>query len=798
MILSIRKYVDPSTVLNGLVDDFGNRIAVGDQKDVGEFNMILLARIEEGLQTGKPVQPEDSDGRLVRSDSISGSLSGAQMAEEGIVTQLFYGKHLGIIHFTEQDGTSIQQEKNEVFGQVILNVEENDLYSAWDATYANQIGEYTTESGYKTKAFQEIWLDKLPNMLLFHIDRAKFEKNKLVKINTPFTFPDVIYPDRFLAKNRDKFGVLRQNSREYKRRIQLLEESSKKFYNYKDENISLEKVLDLTESFLVSQSTTECMDLEQTDQITLYDPNCLGALDKSQFAELNQATGIITQYLNKLREGINHLNSQSDTLKVQKEAIFDIPELKQNPYRLHSILIHEGISADSGHYYAYIFDWTKQVWRKYNDIQITEVSTEEVFNKSIGGQGLTSAYCLVYISEAVIPKDTVLCSYSLNPDESTEEYVQYIPTEIKQQVQEENRKEIEEVMNCKAAAWVKQIQDLYEMRLTQTLPKKDNFKDVAARKSIETYRHELVNLPVYLLTFSNEENLAKWVILDQCVKEIDPLHRDLSQVCADEHDPLYNKLEKQFMKVCREVPRSLILDYSSANKLKNESSEFESKYRDASITSYILKSINKEQFTDCFYGISYMLNSTGAEITMYQKIPRDLNKVLALRICSKINEHIYRRDLNGAIDQAKFLSMLTVLYIDSSDIHFKQIIANLNYSITWAVQKGISTPEFEEEMKNLIHIINTGDLIPVIDLEAIPEELSAILHSLDNMDYSAWQEGWKDGYVAVEFAQEYNKLKNGPVTPWLNMHTKLTNSRMMIQEQERLSYEKQANIIPPS
>jgi len=31
------------------VDDFGNKIQIGDQKDIGEFNLNFLERIEEGL-----------------------------------------------------------------------------------------------------------------------------------------------------------------------------------------------------------------------------------------------------------------------------------------------------------------------------------------------------------------------------------------------------------------------------------------------------------------------------------------------------------------------------------------------------------------------------------------------------------------------------------------------------------------------------------------------------------------------------------------------------------------------------
>lgn len=49
MILSNRRYADPTDVLKSLVDDFGNPILVGDQKDIGEFNLNFLERVEEGL-----------------------------------------------------------------------------------------------------------------------------------------------------------------------------------------------------------------------------------------------------------------------------------------------------------------------------------------------------------------------------------------------------------------------------------------------------------------------------------------------------------------------------------------------------------------------------------------------------------------------------------------------------------------------------------------------------------------------------------------------------------------------------
>jgi ubiquitin carboxyl-terminal hydrolase 25/28 len=38
MTKSDKKYADPTNVLKSIVDDLGNQIGIGDQKDIGEFN----------------------------------------------------------------------------------------------------------------------------------------------------------------------------------------------------------------------------------------------------------------------------------------------------------------------------------------------------------------------------------------------------------------------------------------------------------------------------------------------------------------------------------------------------------------------------------------------------------------------------------------------------------------------------------------------------------------------------------------------------------------------------------------
>lgn len=50
MILSKKKYVDPFAVVYNIVDKEGNKIDIGDQKDLSEFNLQFLECIEEGLK----------------------------------------------------------------------------------------------------------------------------------------------------------------------------------------------------------------------------------------------------------------------------------------------------------------------------------------------------------------------------------------------------------------------------------------------------------------------------------------------------------------------------------------------------------------------------------------------------------------------------------------------------------------------------------------------------------------------------------------------------------------------------
>ena len=121
--------------------------------------------------------------------------------------------------------------------------------------------------------------------------------------------------------------------------------------------------------------------------------------------------------------------------------------MRNMPYHLHAILVHTGF-ADGGHYFTYIFDRNQNKWRRYSDQEICEVSAEKVFEDSFGGQGLTSAYCLVYVDENnLLSSDAEPCAFELQPEGSFTEsmYASWIDEGIKAEIMEDNMRLIDQL-----------------------------------------------------------------------------------------------------------------------------------------------------------------------------------------------------------------------------------------------------------------------------------------------------------------------------------------------------------------
>ena len=53
MSVSNKKYLDPSGVLNSIVNGRGEQMTIGEEKDIREFNDVLLSRIRNAFESRK-------------------------------------------------------------------------------------------------------------------------------------------------------------------------------------------------------------------------------------------------------------------------------------------------------------------------------------------------------------------------------------------------------------------------------------------------------------------------------------------------------------------------------------------------------------------------------------------------------------------------------------------------------------------------------------------------------------------------------------------------------------------------
>lgn len=97
-------------------------------------------------------------------------------------------------------------------------------------------------------------------------------------------------------------------------------------------------------------------------------------------------------------------------------------DYKRLAYRLYAVFMHQG-SVEFGHYYIYIYDFNKEVWRKYNDNEITEVQdTSEIFGKSERNSERANPptpYFLVYVNAAMKNRLVEPVCREIEPEPST-------------------------------------------------------------------------------------------------------------------------------------------------------------------------------------------------------------------------------------------------------------------------------------------------------------------------------------------------------------------------------------------
>ncbi|XP_025749566.1 ubiquitin carboxyl-terminal hydrolase 28 isoform X6 [Callorhinus ursinus] len=483
MMGSNRKFVDPSAALDLLKGAF--RSPEEQQQDVSEFTHKLLDWLEDAFQ-------------------LAVNVNNPRNKSENPMVQLFYGTFL-----TEGVREGKPFCNNETFGQYPLQV---NGYRNLDECLEGAMVEGDIEllpSDHSVKYGQERWFTKLPPVLTFELSRFEFNQSlgQPEKIHNKLEFPQIIYMDRYMYKSKELIRSKRECIRKLKEEIKVLQQKLERYVKYGSGPARfplpdmLKYVIEFASTKTVSESSTSQRDARMT--LPLSSAHCPvsdlaskestskesssqdveGAVSSPEDSppkseamnkplassrssvempaqpaprtvtdeEINSVKACLRRWRSEAEQDIQDLKNCIASTTQTIEQMYCDPLLRQVPYRLHAVLVHEG-QANAGHYWAYIYNQPRQVWLKYNDISVTESSWEELERDSYGGLRNVSAYCLMYINDQLPHFNAEVA-----PSESDQMLgeVDALSVELKHYIQEDNWRfeqeveEWEEEQSCK-------------------------------------------------------------------------------------------------------------------------------------------------------------------------------------------------------------------------------------------------------------------------------------------------------------------------------------------------------------
>uniref|UniRef100_A0A674II70 Ubiquitin carboxyl-terminal hydrolase n=1 Tax=Terrapene triunguis TaxID=2587831 RepID=A0A674II70_9SAUR len=478
MLGTHRKFVDPTASLELLKGAF--KSADEQQQDVSEVTHKLLDWLEDAFQ-------------------LSVNVNSPRDKSENPMVQLFYGTFL-----TEGVHEGKTFSKIETFGQYPLQV---NGYRNLNECLEGAMVEGEIEplsSDQSVKYGQERWFTKLPPVLTFELSRFEFNQSlgQPEKIHNKLEFPQIIYMDRYLYSSKEIIQKKREETRKLRKQIAILQQKLERYMKYGSGPSRfplpdmLQYVLEFASTKLPlvvpsaqdsqmtpAQSPAESCGLneplQQNSMLSgnkstentegaastlinppsqeelmskLPQPSCLPAEMPECPAprvvteeEMSLVRTCLQRWRSEIEQDIQDLKDCITRINQSIGQMYGDPVLRQVPYRLHAVLVHEG-QANAGHYWAYIYYQPRKSWLKYNDISVTESSWEELERDSYGGLRNASAYCLMYINDKLSHFVAGTRTKAAETGQFQKE-VELLPPELQNYIQEDNwrlEQEVEE------------------------------------------------------------------------------------------------------------------------------------------------------------------------------------------------------------------------------------------------------------------------------------------------------------------------------------------------------------------
>lgn len=300
----------------------------------------------------------------IKADSVDAS--GEQI---DLVKDLFFGKQKS--YTTNKRGETRPKEDYMSDIKVDVATGSRDIYAALDGAY--DVQDVEVDGGVEP---QYTSISRLPPVLQVLVQRSLYDREKKVafKSTNHLKLEDTIYMDRYMDSDDPELLKRRRQCWQWKEEVLALEKRKAQLAS-SDLNMDVPEILEALQGYLRQISS-----LEEPDQVA-YSPTLIQDLE---------------QFAKDAREESESLESKIRDLQTNIASQFN--DLREIPYRLHSVFIHRG-SHTSGHYWIYVYDFRKKLWRKYDDGAVSEVKdVTEIFEQDRAGRPATP-YFVVYIKD---------------------------------------------------------------------------------------------------------------------------------------------------------------------------------------------------------------------------------------------------------------------------------------------------------------------------------------------------------------------------------------------------------------
>lgn len=148
------------------------------------------------------------------------------------------------------------KENDDKFCDILLDMSNtNDLLAAWEKECQNTIKDFEVTEGKRLVAEKVDWLEELPEVLTFQLNRLSFKDGQAVKQFHKVPIPKQIYPDRFHYQNREEVTKLRKKIQEFRDQIEVLEGCLKKYQKFNNSEFDLVSSLQNSLDFFQKQGS---------------------------------------------------------------------------------------------------------------------------------------------------------------------------------------------------------------------------------------------------------------------------------------------------------------------------------------------------------------------------------------------------------------------------------------------------------------------------------------------------------------------------------------------------------------